>query len=236
MLTGVSEIEHLIDDRQWARLAEVILQLEKHTVLRAAAGQLKKLGETYESAGNLVLALRAYQYGTYAMARRMDLAPNYEERRRRWDQADTYGWTYGLAHRKYQENKDAPACAEDGTPITADAIWEDGWKQLRAWAIAGEFERCRRYAAMLDGLKHDDGDRDIRNAGIFEDIGDQLKKENKSAARWFYEEAAELFDGWVSSASSGGEGIARSRVPNSAERKLKRLDASLQRKTAAKRP
>lgn len=232
----MSEIEQLIDDCQWARLAEVILQLEKHTVLRTAASKLKELGETYQSSGDLVLALRSYQFATYAMARRMDLAPNYEERRRRWFQADTYGWTFGLAHRKYQENKDAPSRDKDGTPITTDAIWEDGWKQLREWAIAGDLERCRRSLGMLDGLKDDDGDRCIRNAGILEQMGDPLQSEHKEAARWFYQQAAERFQNWVASSSSGGEGIARSRVPNSAERKLKRLDASLQSETTAKRP
>ena len=75
---------------------------------------------------------------------------------------------------------------------------------------------------MLDSPP-DHGDQGIETSGRFEESGDRAAPENREAARWYYAKASELFDNWVSSASSGGEGIARSRVRNTAARKLAAL-------------
>lgn len=102
--------------------------------------------------------------------------------------------------------------------------WRGALDRAEWLAMNLRFDEADRLLDRISRVPADHGDQGIETAGRFEQIGDHVAKKNPEAARWFYAKASEWFRDWVASSSSGGEGVARSRVRDSAAAKLVRLN------------
>jgi hypothetical protein len=116
--------------------------------------------------------------------------------------------------------------ANDGlTPEPLD--WDHGLERVEVLVLAG---RIAEADALLERLFHvpdDYGDRTIQWACRCEWLGDRLAAERPETALWFYQIAVDWFRDWVSSSSSGGEGLARSRMEQTAPPKLREIQQRL---------
>ena len=110
-----------------------------------------------------------------------------------------------------------------GEPVTVEEEWRQGFPKLEEFAISGDLLAADMLLMRLDALHEDNDTSSLAAMGKLENLGDTLAPTHPDAARWFYRMASQRFRLWVSSASSGGEGLAHSAEPDTAALKLAAL-------------
>jgi len=108
-------------------------------------------------------------------------------------------------------------------PLPGRLTWGNGQERMQALALHGRFQEAEELLSRLERTRDEWEDRGMAVMSQMEWIGDQVSSSHPEVARWFYKKAADQFDFWVSSATSGGEGMARSAETNTAAEKLAAL-------------
>lgn len=114
-------------------------------------------------------------------------------------------------------------CAGPIPRVPRPMRWRAGLERVEWLAMNLRFDEADRLLDRVSRAPADHGDQGIETSCRFEQIGDHAASKNPEAARWFYSKASEWFRAWVASSSSGGEGLARSQVRDSAAAKLARF-------------
>jgi hypothetical protein len=107
---------------------------------------------------------------------------------------------------------------DDRTPEPLD--WDHGLEWAEVLVLSGRSAEADALLQRLRSVFDDYGDRTISWSGRCEWLGDRLAPEHPREALWFYQIAVNWFGDWVAGSSSGGEGVARSRMEQTAPEKL----------------
>jgi hypothetical protein len=170
---------------------------------------LATMASARESSGDKQGALHCYRLAIWNNALYLHAAKGSEEWQQRWSLGSSLRWPF----QKLAKNLEI-----------AEEHWHEYFPELRSRAEAGDLERAEALLVMLESTPDENSPGSVRVADRLEEMGDDLVGPHREAARWCYRLAAQRFQWWVASSTSGGEGLARSAETNTAAAKLARMD------------
>lgn len=217
---NLGQLRRLAGEDEWGQIAGMITRGVRGGDAAQITEMFTELGQERESGKDLAGALHCYRMAVWSNCLYYRAAKSQAEYERRWWLGAQVRWKFQEGHRKFLKTGSR---RREGEAVTVDELWSEGWPRLKELACDGATSQAETLLVLLEVLPDDDGDRGIATAGKLEKTGDKLAASNKDAAAWFYLMASERFSSWVSSASSGGEGMARSAMTNTAAKKLAAL-------------
>lgn len=218
----LESLRQLAAEDKWSELAHALDRPDAADLLPAITQLFESLGAELSARDDLVRALHSFRIAVWAATTFELLAHDYEERKRRWWQGSQARWKFQSTHRAVLA-AGGQALSLAGEPVTVEEHWRQGFPQLVNLAKQGNLLAADILLLRLDALHEDNDTSSLAAMGKLEDLGDSLAHTHIDAARWFYRMASQRFRLWISSASSGGEGLARSSEPDTAAIKLAAL-------------
>lgn len=218
----LESLRQLATADQWRAVAIALDDPAAAPLLPAITAAFESLGAEFTANHDPVRALHCYRIAVWSSTTFELLAHDYEERKQRWWQGSKARWKFQSAHRAVLA-AGGQSLSLAGEPVTVEEEWRQGYPKLEALAKSGDLLAADMLLMRLDALHEDNDTSSLAAMGKLEDLGDTLAPTHPDAARWFYRMASQRFRLWVSSASSGGEGLARSAEPDTAALKLAAL-------------